>query len=104
VVVAAVTPVTSVKVVGASLADSGTFGFKFTVQPKETYKGNLLFSGADFSAMLATLLTPTQISDNAGDPETLGTLYMQALADKLLAAVNTNALDKGAKRVANVAI
>jgi phospholipase/lecithinase/hemolysin len=29
--------ITSVKVVGASLADSGTFGYKFTVQPSSTY-------------------------------------------------------------------
>jgi phospholipase/lecithinase/hemolysin len=190
--------VTSVKVVGASLADSGTFGFKFTVQPKETYKvyselvasayrissicpaysytgsfttnsgctnyavagakvnnydatysavvesvplslvkqlqdvGNggfsandllivgeassndaaaltagyieehVKFNGAEFSDTLATLLTLTQMTDNAGDPSTLGVLYMQALADKLVVAVKTNALDKGAKRVAIV--
>lgn len=54
----------------------------------------------DFSLLLATLLSPSQLATYANDPTMLGTLYMQALADKLVAAVKANALDKGAKRIA----
>lgn len=192
--------VTNVKVVGASLADSGTFGYKFTVQPgvepaysvyteqlamhyrlttfcsaytfqttstsflpkdgctnfavagakinnfdatyggvlesvpmsmikqlvdlgnKGFVEGDLLvvgegsandtaaltsayvdeaFSGGSgFSSLVATLLSAETMAAHAGDPATLGGLYMQALADKLVAAVKTNALDKGATRIA----
>lgn len=187
--------VKSVKVVGASLSDSGTFGYKFTVQPGSTYKvyseliaanygmttfcpvyafngttfvagapgctnyavagakvnnfvagtgvvevaptsivkqltdaGNAGFTANDllivgeassndaaalatafltdqqsggattqFPTLLSTLITPAST-----DPVALGVAYMQALADKLVAAVETNALAKGAPRVAIV--
>lgn len=192
--------VTSVKVVGASLADSGTFGYKFTVQSSsgspylvyservaaaykvasfcpaytflaastafvtnsgctnyavagasvnnydETYAGVLetvpssvikqledvgnagfdgkellivgeasandaaaltlayidqtFYATSDFSILLATVLSASDLATYANDPTTLGTLYMEALADKLVAAVKTNALDKGATRIA----
>ena len=186
--------ITSVKVVGASLADSGTFGYKFTVQSTSgtAYKvyperiaatyglsalcsaytspdggstwvthssctnyavagarvnytsgatsvdtvpvsaikqltdiGNAGFSSGDllivgeasandmaalltaaqtstsaFTTMLSSLLSTSVIAANASSPATLGVLYMQALADKLTTAIKTNALDKGATRVA----
>lgn len=186
------TSVKSVKVVGASLSDSGTFGYKFTVQPGTTYKvyselvaanfgmttfcpvyafnGTTYVPGASgctnyavagakvnnyvsgttptednpdsiikqltdlrvagftpndllivgeassndaaalataygtpgFAALLGTLLDSTTLTTYAIDPATLGTLYMRALADKLVLAVETNALTKGAPRVAIV--
>lgn len=191
--------VTAVKVVGASLADSGTFGYKFTVQsggstqysvyservaasyrmtsfcPAYTYsvssaaysanagctnhavagakvnnydataaavvetvpdslvkqladvgnagftKNDLLIVGeassndaaalatafltdqlsggatSQFPALLMTLITPA-----SADPVALGIAYMQALADKLMVAVQNHALVKGAPRVAIV--
>ena len=191
--------ITSVKVVGASLADSGTFGYKFTVQssagtPYRVYTervaatygvtslcpaytanlagrnagctnfavagssvnyvpsgstpvdaaplslvkqlvdaGNAGFGANDLlivgegsandAANLATAyLTSLQLGQTASptgayrtllaslitDSTTLaalsdtqaGGLYMQLLADKLVAAVKTNALDKGAPRIA----
>ncbi|HTY03017.1 MAG TPA: SGNH/GDSL hydrolase family protein, partial [Rhodocyclaceae bacterium] len=52
-----------------------------------------------FTALVASLLDSTTVANNP-DPATLGTLYMNALADKLMAAVVTNALAKGATRVA----
>ena len=58
------------------------------------------FSTADFTTLLATLVSASDMTAYASDPTTLGTLYMQALADKLVAAVKTNALDKGAPRIA----
>jgi phospholipase/lecithinase/hemolysin len=58
------------------------------------------FSTADFTTLLATLVSAADMTAYASDPTTLGTLYMQALADKLVAAVKTNALDKGAPRIA----
>ncbi len=189
--------ITSVKVVGASLADSGTFGYKFTVQsstgsPYRVYServaatygitslcpaytanlagrnagctnfavasssvnhvqsgasadnvplslvkqlvdvGNAGFSANDLllvgegsandAADLATAyLTSLQLGQTASptgayrtllatlitNPTTLaalsdvqaGGLYMQLLADKLTAAIKTNALDKGAQRI-----
>lgn len=190
--------ITSVKVVGASLADSGTFGYKFTVQsssgsPYRVYServaatygvtslcaaytanlagrnagctnfavagasvnyvpsgstsvdavplslvkqlvdaGNAGFgaddllivgegSANDAAALATAYLTSLQLGQTGlstgayrtllasliTDPTTLaalsdtqaGGLYMQLLADKLVAAVKTNALDKGASRV-----
>jgi phospholipase/lecithinase/hemolysin len=187
------TSVKSVKVVGASLSDSGTFGYKFTVQPGSTYKvyseliaasygmtkfcpayassdGTTFVAGASgctnyavagakvnnyvsgatptednpasiikqlsdvgtagftandllivgeassndaaalalaygtpgFAALLGSLLNSATLTTYATDPATLGTLYMRALADKLVVAVETNALAKGAPRVAIV--
>jgi phospholipase/lecithinase/hemolysin len=58
------------------------------------------FSGGattEFVTLLSTLITPA-----SADPAVLGTLYMRALADKLMSAVETNALAKGAPRVAVV--
>jgi len=189
--------ITSVKVVGASLADSGTFGYKFTVQssagtPYRVYAervaasfgvtslcpaytatlagrntgctnfavasasvnhvqsgasvdtvplslikqlvdaGNAGFGASDLllvgegsandaadlaTAYLTSLQTGTTGSPTGAyrtllatlitNPTTLaalsdvqaGGLYMQLLADKLTAAIKTNALDKGAQRV-----
>jgi outer membrane lipase/esterase len=54
----------------------------------------------DFLLLVSTLVTPQDLATYANDSTMLGTLYMQALADKLVAAVKTNALDKGATRVA----
>jgi outer membrane lipase/esterase len=59
------------------------------------YVYQALYSTTDFSTLVATLVT-----SSSTDPTELGTLYMQALADKLVAAVKTNALDKGATHVA----
>ena len=56
-----------------------------------------LTAPADFTALVSSLITP-----GSSDPVVLGTQYMQALADKLVAAVEANTLDKGAKRVAVV--
>lgn len=53
-----------------------------------------------FSGVLGTLLPSGTVSANLADPPTVGTLYMQALAQSLFNAVKTNALDKGAQRVA----
>lgn len=50
-----------------------------------------------FATLLATLITPA-----SADPAVLGTQYMQALAAKLIGAVETHALAKGAPRVAVV--
>ncbi len=50
--------------------------------------------------MLGTLLPSGTVSANLADPPTVGTLYMQALAQSLFNAVKTNALDKGAQRIA----
>ncbi|MBU1237238.1 MAG: phospholipase [Gammaproteobacteria bacterium] len=196
------TSVNSVKVVGASLADSGTYGYKFTLQPAgtttypvyservaadygmtdfcpaytsdgstyaansgctnyavagakvnnysftyaqvlENYPGSAikqledvgaagftsrdllivgeassndaaalataflddqLSSGAttEFPTLLATLLSDAELAANASSAVALGSLYMQKLADMLMDAVVTNALNKGAKRIAIV--
>lgn len=53
-----------------------------------------------FSGVLGTLLPSGTVSANIADPTEVGTLYMQALAQSLFNAVKTNALDKGAQRVA----
>lgn len=53
-----------------------------------------------FSNVLGTLLPSDVVTANIFDPPTVGTLYMQALAQSLFNAVKTNALDKGARRVA----
>ena len=60
----------------------------------------ILATGADFTTLAATLVSPANMTTYASDPATLGALYMQALADKLVGAVVTNALAKGAARVA----
>ncbi len=190
-------PVTSVKVMGDSLADSGTFGFKFTVNgaASQTYPeriatsyslpalcnvytatsattfvrnptktgctnyaigggrinnysaptspvsivqqlkdagaagnyaaGDLLVidgggndaadlvgaflnapadGGAAYAGLLGTLLPPATVGAAAAQGraglEALGSTYMSALADNFYAAIKTNALDKGAPRVA----
>lgn len=182
--------ISSVKVVGASLADSGTFGYKFTVQsatgtPYQVYseriaatyglglcahyvfgsstgftpqaactnyavagaainnytaptsplsqlqqlrdvgatgfgRGDLLIVGegsandtatllgavsspTNFQALMLTVLSP-QVFGGAmtADPSgaTAGVLYMQALADQLVAEIKASAIDKGATRIA----
>ncbi|MGI9216610.1 MAG: SGNH/GDSL hydrolase family protein [Hydrogenophaga sp.] len=60
-------------------------------------------SGASYQALLLTLLplgTVGAVLPTTGGPEQAGGLYMQALADKFYDAVKTNALDKGAQRIA----
>lgn len=52
---------------------------------------------SEFATLLSTLITPAST-----DPAVLGTQYMQALAAKLMSAVQTHALAKGAPRVAVV--
>jgi outer membrane lipase/esterase len=64
------------------------------------YLSTALYSTTDFTTLLSSLVSPSVISANASSPATLGVLYMQALADKLVAAIKTNALDKGAPRIA----
>lgn len=64
------------------------------------YLATALSSTADFSTLVLTLVPPATVQANASSPPTLGVLYMQALADKLVAAVKANALDKGATRIA----
>jgi outer membrane lipase/esterase len=54
-------------------------------------------ASSQFATLLATLITPA-----SADPAVLGTQYMQALAGKLISAVETHALAKGAPRVAVV--
>ena len=60
-------------------------------------------NAAAFSALLGTLLTPTQIATAlAGGATTtaqIGGSYMTALADKFHAAIKASVLDKGATRV-----
>lgn len=59
---------------------------------------------ASFAAQLGTLLTPTQVgtalAGGAAGMASIGTTYMQALAVKFHASIKSNALDKGAARVA----
>lgn len=60
-------------------------------------------SGASYRDLLLTLLplgTVGALLPTTGGPEQAGGLYMQALADKFYDAVKTNALDKGAQRIA----
>lgn len=60
-------------------------------------------SGASYQALLLTLLPPATVGavlPTTGGPEQAGGLYMQALADKFYATIKTNALDKGAQRIA----
>lgn len=57
-------------------------------------------SSPHYGIILGTLLDSTTITANASRPDIQGVLYMQALADKLTAAIKTNLLDKGATRVA----
>ena len=64
------------------------------------YLATALSGTSDFSTLVLTLVPPATVQANATNPPALGTLYMQALADKLVAAVKTNALDKGATRIA----
>lgn len=52
---------------------------------------------SQFPTLLSTLITPA-----SADPVALGVAYMQALADKLMVAVQTHVLAKGAPRVAIV--
>lgn len=59
---------------------------------------------APYQNLLLTLLPPTTVSTLLGAGATgaaqAGGVYMQALADKFYAAIKTNALDKGAQRIA----
>jgi outer membrane lipase/esterase len=61
-------------------------------------------SGAAYQALLLTLLPPATVGQLLGAGATgaaqAGGVYMQALADKFYGAIKTNALDKGAQRVA----
>lgn len=56
-----------------------------------------------YSALLGTLLTPTQIgtalAGGASTTAQIGTTYMTALADKFAAQIKASVLDKGATRV-----
>ena len=54
---------------------------------------------ASLQELLASLLTPAQLTSTT-DTTVLGAIYMQDVADKLTTAVKTNAIDKGAKRIA----
>jgi outer membrane lipase/esterase len=60
-------------------------------------------SAAAYSALLGTLLTPTQIGTALGGGATttaqIGATYMTALADKFYNAIKANVLDKGATHV-----
>ncbi|MBN8488894.1 MAG: SGNH/GDSL hydrolase family protein [Burkholderiales bacterium] len=60
--------------------------------------------GAAYVGMLSTVLTPEQVAAAVAGGSTglatAGGAYMQGLADMLYAMVKTQALDKGAKRVA----
>ncbi len=60
-------------------------------------------SGATYSALLGTLLTPAQISaaltGGAQTTAAIGGTYMTALADKFYTSIKTNVLDKGATHV-----
>ncbi|MFG6430249.1 SGNH/GDSL hydrolase family protein [Roseateles sp. LYH14W] len=60
-------------------------------------------TAAAYSALLATLLTPTQIGTALGGGATttaqIGATYMTALADKFYNAIKANVLDKGATHV-----
>jgi phospholipase/lecithinase/hemolysin len=60
-------------------------------------------SAAAYSALLGTLLTPTQIgtalAGGATTTAAIGGDYMKALADKFYASIKTNVLDKGATHV-----
>ncbi|MCE4555673.1 SGNH/GDSL hydrolase family protein [Roseateles cellulosilyticus] len=60
-------------------------------------------NAAAYSAMLGTLLTPTQISAALGGGATttaqIGGAYMTALADKFYNAIKASVLDKGATHV-----
>lgn len=64
------------------------------------YLATAMTSSADFATLLGTLLPSSVLSTHASSPPTLGVLYMQALADKLTSAIKTQALDKGAPRIA----
>lgn len=58
---------------------------------------------ASYSALLGTLLTPTQIGTalqgGAATTAQIGATYMTALADKFYGQIKTNVLDKGATHV-----
>lgn len=60
-------------------------------------------TGASYSALLGTLLTPAQIQTAFAGGATgiagIGGTYMQALADKFYASIKTSVLDKGALQV-----
>lgn len=60
--------------------------------------------GAAYQTLLLTLLPSTTVSPLLGAGATgaaqAGGVYMQALADKFYAAIRTNALDRGAQRIA----
>lgn len=60
-------------------------------------------SAASYSALLATLLTPTQIGaalqGGATTTAQIGATYMTALADKFYGQIKTSVLDKGATHV-----
>jgi len=60
-------------------------------------------SAATYSALLATLLTPAQISaaltGGSATTAAIGGTYMTALADKFYTSIKTNVLDKGATHV-----
>ena len=60
-------------------------------------------SAAAYSALLGTLLTPTQIgaalTGGATTTAAIGGDYMKALADKFYASIKANVLDKGATHV-----
>lgn len=60
-------------------------------------------AAASYSALLGTLLTPTQIqtalAGGAATTAQIGATYMTALADKFYASIKANVLDKGATRV-----
>lgn len=58
---------------------------------------------ASYSALLGTLLTPTQIgtalAGGAASTGQIGATYMTSLADKFYASIKASVLDKGASRV-----
>ena len=60
-------------------------------------------SAASYSALLGTLLTPTQIgtalAGGAATTGQIGATYMTALADKFYASIKASVLDKGATHV-----
>jgi len=59
--------------------------------------------GAAYQALLLTVLPPATVGavlSSPNGPELAGGAYMQALADTFYAAIKTNALDKGAQRIA----